>query len=177
VYCTRDADHTAFLDELGAARFAGRVLLHHDQGDPNEALDLWPLLETPGTAQVYCWGPRGLMEAVADMTGHWPSGSIHFESFGADAAVRASNSAFAVRLHRAGTVLSVGADQTILEVLRAHGHKVVSSCESGTCGSCRTGLLGGDADHRDMVLDEGEKSSQIMVCVSRARAGELVLDL
>lgn len=177
VYCTRDAGHTAFLEELGAARFAGRVQLHHDHGDLNQALDLWPLFETPGPAQVYCCGPRGLMEAVADMSGHWPSGSIHFESFGADATARASNSAFDVRLHRSATVLSVGAGQTILEVLRANGHRVPSSCESGTCGSCRTGLLGGEADHRDMVLGEGEKSSQIMVCVSRARAGELVLDL
>ena len=47
--------------------------------------DFWPVFETPGSAHVYCCGPRGLMDAVADMSGHWPSGSIHFESFGVDA--------------------------------------------------------------------------------------------
>ena len=50
-------------------------------------------------------------------------------------------------------------------------------CESGTCGSCRTGLVAGEAEHRDLVLFPDEHATQIMVCVSRARGGELVLDL
>jgi phthalate 4,5-dioxygenase reductase subunit len=33
------------------------------------------------------------------------------------------------------------------------------------------------ADHRDMVLGEDEKRDQIMICVSRAKSEELVLDL
>ena len=88
IYCTRDADHTAFLQELTGPRFAGQVQLHHDHGDIASAFDFWPVFEKPetsGATHVYCCGPRGLMDAVADMSGHWPSGSIHFESFGADA--------------------------------------------------------------------------------------------
>jgi phthalate 4,5-dioxygenase reductase subunit len=38
-------------------------------------------------------------------------------------------------------------------------------------------LLAGEAEHRDMVLSDSEKSSHIMVCVSRAKGAELVLDL
>jgi len=67
--------------------------------------------------------------------------------------------------------------QTILEVLRAHGHDISFSCESGSCGSCKTKLVSGDVDHRDLVLADYEKASQIMICVSRAMGGELVLDL
>ena len=52
-----------------------------------------------------------------------------------------------------------------------------SSCESGTCGSCKTKLVSGDVDHRDLVLTEAEKPANIMVCVSRARSVELLLDL
>ncbi|MBW8721034.1 MAG: oxidoreductase, partial [Polaromonas sp.] len=33
------------------------------------------------------------------------------------------------------------------------------------------------AEHRDMVLTDEEKSGHIMVCVSRAKSPELVLDL
>ena len=44
------------------------------------------------------------------------------------------------------------ADKTILEVLREHGLDVPSSCETGTCGTCRTKMLAGEADHRDLVL-------------------------
>ncbi|MBL7650076.1 MAG: oxidoreductase, partial [Candidatus Hydrogenedentes bacterium] len=47
----------------------------------------------------------------------------------------------------------------------------------GTCGTCRTKLLSGEADHRDMVLLPEEMDSQIMICVSRAKSDELVIDL
>lgn len=176
IYCTRDSANTAFLNEL-ATEFPGRVELHHDHGDPDQAYDFWPVFETPGNAHVYCCGPRGLMDAVADMSGHWPSGTIHFESFGVDARAWSSNQAFTVQLRRSGTAIAVAADQSILEALRASGRHVTSSCESGTCGSCRTGLLAGDVEHRDMVLSDEERATYIMVCVSRAHGGELVLDL
>ena len=181
IYCTRDAPSTAFLAELSGAKFAPHLQLHHDEGDINNALDLWPIFEAPGKEHVYCCGPRGLMDAVADMSGHWPSGTVHFESFGVDASVYAANTPFTVRLNRSGQTVPVRADQSILQALRDSGLRVPSSCESGTCGSCRTSLLGGEVEHRDMVLSDDEKTSNIMVCVSRAKSdqptAELVLDL
>ena len=176
VYCTRDAASTAFR-ELLQSEFAGQLLLHHDHGDLDQAIDLWPEFETPSRTQVYCCGPRGLMDAVADMSGHWPTEAIHFESFGVDASRYAANVPFTVRLNRSGASVPVSADQSILEVLRAAGLQLPSSCESGTCGSCRTTLISGAVEHRDMVLLDEEKSHQIMVCVSRGCGGELVLDL
>ena len=71
----------------------------------------------------------------------------------------------------------MGAQQSILQALRGAGVQVASSCESGTCGSCRVGLLQGQAEHRDMVLLDDEQADNIMVCVSRAVGEELVLDL
>ncbi len=177
IYCTRDAVSTAFLPELTGPDFGRQVQLHHDHGDISKAFDFWPVFETPGDAHVYCCGSRGLMDAVADMSGHWPSGAVHFESFGVDASAYAANTAFTVRLKKAGVSVPVTAEQTILEALRACGHHVPSSCESGTCGSCRTTLLSGEAEHRDMVLTDDDKATQIMVCVSRAKSPELVLDL
>ena len=177
IYCTRDAESTAFLQELTGPEFGKQVQLHHDHGNIDNALDFWPVFETPTKAHVYCCGPKGLMESVADMSGHWPSGSVHFESFGVDASAYAANTAFKVRLAKTGTTLDVTADQSILEALRSAGLRVPSSCESGTCGSCKTGLLAGEVEHRDMVLSDEEKESKIMVCVSRAKSAELVLDL
>jgi len=175
-YCTRDAAGTAFSKEL-QAEFTGQVQIHHDNGDIDQALDLWPVFEKPGPAHVYCCGPRGLMDSVADMSGHWPSGSVHFESFGVDATVYAENTPFSVRLAKSGKTVEVSAEQTILEALRGSGLRVASSCESGTCGTCKTVLLAGEAEHRDMVLTDDEKADHIMVCVSRAKSPELVLDL
>ena len=69
------------------------------------------------------------------------------------------------------------ADVSILEALRAAGVEVPSSCESGTCGTCKTVLLSGEPEHRDLVLAEHERGNRIMVCISRAVSPELVLDL
>jgi|TARA_Y100000310_G_C20643226_1_gene795132 phthalate 4,5-dioxygenase reductase subunit len=74
----------------------------------------------------------------------------------------------------------VASDQAILEAVREAGVKIESSCENGLCGCCRTRLLGGVADHRDLVLTDAERASpeEIMICISRAKAGEvLVLDI
>jgi len=175
-YLTRSPETTAFRDEL--ARRQGTVVIHHDQGDPAAGYDLWPALEQPKGAQLYCCGPRGLMDAVRDMTGHWPTSAVHFEDFGIGAAqATADDQPFTVQLARSGRTLDVPADRSLLDTLRAAGIKVASSCESGTCGTCRTGLLAGTADHRDLVLAPYEQADTIMVCVSRAQGGTLVLDL
>ncbi len=169
IYCTRDAAGTAFRDVL-QAEFGDQVRLHHDHGDPEQAIDLWPEFESPGRAQVYCCGPRGLMDAVADMSGHWPSGAIHFESFGVDASQYAANQPFTVRLQRSGQRDPVAADQSILEALRAPVTRCPVPAKAAPAASCRTGCWSGEAEHRDMVLLDEDKRSQIMVCVSRARA-------
>jgi phthalate 4,5-dioxygenase reductase subunit len=75
--------------------------------------------------------------------------------------------------------MAVPRGTTILDAPRSRGVPAPSSCESGTCGSCRTTLLAGKVDHRDYVLDDDEHESDIMICGSRAQAGcdQLVLDL
>lgn len=177
LYLTRSPEATAFLDELGQPELKKQVRIHHSQGDSGRDFDLWPTLEKPNTAHVYCCGPRPLMEAVRDMTGHWSPANVHFESFNEGGGVRPDDEPFTVKLARTGGEFEVPVGKSILTVLRDHGCNAASSCESGTCGTCRTGLLGGEADHRDMVLMPEEMESQIMICVSRARSAELVLDL
>jgi phthalate 4,5-dioxygenase reductase subunit len=176
--CSRDPEGTAFLNELQQAPWRDQVTLHHDAGNPDDSLDLWPVLETPSEAHVYCCGPQGLMDSVRDMSGHWPTHQIHFESFGASQQGWAENQAFEVVLRRSGQRLTIPADLSILECLRSAGVKVGSSCESGTCGSCKTGLLAGAVEHRDMVLLADEQATHIMPCVSRSVGGAtLELDL
>lgn len=177
-YLTRSPENTAFLKELADPEFAGRVTIHHDRGDPDQAFDLWPVFEEPTKAHIYCCGPRPLMDAVRDMSGHWPTSAVHFEDFGSDLVrPRADDVPFRIRLGRDGEELQVPVGTTILEVLRAHGRRLPSSCESGTCGTCRTRLLAGEADHRDLVLTETERKGEIMICVSRAKSDLLVLDI
>ena len=178
VYLTREPESTAFLDELAAMR--GRVTIHHDAGAPERAFDLWPLLDQPRGRHIHCCGPRGLMQAVRDMTGHWPASAVHFEDFsGGQSTARADDTPFIARLARSGRDVPVPAGTTLMAALDAAGIALPRSCEAGSCGSCRTTLLQGAADHRDLVLMDHERSTQIMPCVSRAAVGcdVLVLDL
>jgi phthalate 4,5-dioxygenase reductase subunit len=176
IYCTRDAANTAYAEELRVL-CGDRLTLHHDDGDPARLFEFWDVLGEPTDEQVYCCGPAPLMEEVRGMTGHWPEGRVHFEDFKPVEVVRADDHAFTVELGRSGGSVTVPADRTILEALRDAGHKTVSSCESGTCGTCKCGVLGGEVEHRDMVLMDDEKSDKIMICVSRAKGDRLVLDL
>ena len=175
VYLTRNPETTAFREEL--LEHGPRVQIHHDHGDPAQAFDLWPLLEKNSAQQVYCCGPQPLMDAVRDMTGHWPHTQVHFESFVDGGAAQAGDREFTVICHRSGPSVTVPVGVSILQALRNEGLDAPSSCESGTCGTCRTMLLQGEADHRDMVLMPEEQATQIMVCVSRAKSATLVLDL
>ena len=174
-YCTRSRDRTAFQQELSGPELRGQVVFHHDGGDPARMIDLWPVLEQP-KGNVYCCGPRGLMESVRDMTGHWSASAVHFEAFTEPERQKPDDRPFTVRLARSGATVAVPVGTTILEAIRAAGHAAPSSCESGTCGTCKTTLLAGEADHRDLVLGEHERGGKIMICVSRARSPELVID-
>ena len=176
-YCSRSPQTTAFREELGAPKFRDAVTIHYDQGDPSRSLNLRPILaERKNREHLYCCGPRPLMEAVRAMTDHWSPTAVHFEAFSEAETHKADDKSFKIKLARSGAVLDVPTTKTILEVLREHGLEVPSSCETGTCGTCRTKMLAGEADHRDLVLADHERKDNIMICVSRARGEEIIID-
>ncbi|CAM3971665.1 PDR/VanB family oxidoreductase [Bordetella tumulicola] len=176
-YLSQAPETTAYLDELTHPDIKAHVKIHHDYGDPANSFDLWPVLEKPNRGHVYCCGPRGLMEGVRDMSGHWSPARIHFESFLEGGGKKPDDQPFRVELAKSGREFEIPVGKSILSVLLEAGVKVSYSCESGTCGSCRTRMLQGSADHRDMVLMPEEQEAEIMVCVSRATCEKLVLDL
>ena len=176
-YFTRTPELMAFRDELSGPTFAGKVVLYHDNGDPDQGYDLWSVLAEPRGAHLYCCGPRGLMDAVRDMVGHWPETAVHFEDFAGALRPDVENRPLVVRLARSGDVVEVPPALSILDALRKSGRVVPSSCESGTCGTCRTRYLAGTPEHRDLVLSEKDKATDVMICVSRATSPELTLDL
>lgn len=177
IYCSQSPNTTVFLKEVTALDLAPYVILHHDNGDLSALYDFWPHLEAPDKRHIYCCGPKPMMEDIKDMSGHWPESQVHFEDFKPVQVLQADDRAFNVFLSKSGKRLEIPKDQSILETLRNEGYDLKSSCESGTCGTCRTGLISGSAAHRDLVLTDREKETSIMICVSRAEDGELVLDI
>jgi len=176
IYCTRGEADTAFLEEMKST-LGDRLTLHHDGGDPEAVFDFWDHLEEPKDMKVYCCGPQPLIDEIEAISGHWPEGRVIFEDFKPVEVVRADDKPFEVKLEKSGITIEVPADRSILEALRESGVPTVSSCESGTCGTCKTRLVSGKVDHRDMVLMDEEKDSYVMICDSRAEEGDLVLDL
>lgn len=182
VYGGRHRAGMAFLD--GLSRYGERVTLWPQ--DEFGLLDLAGLLDRPrpGTL-VYCCGPEPLLAAVEERCRQWPENTLHVERFrtatsDADAGdTAAAGTAFEVVLERSGRSLAVPADRSILTVVEEAGLPVLSSCREGTCGTCETGVLDGEPEHRDSVLTEAERATSdiMLICVSRSRTARLVLDL
>lgn len=182
-YCTRSPEMTAFRADLEKSTQPGQVTFVHDGGDPSKGLDAAKLLAEPGEGRhVYVCGPPGLIKGVREAAAHWPSGTVHFEVFSAEATEELhqdGDSGFQVEIASSGQVFEIPADRTILEVLLANDIEVPRLCEEGYCGSCITDVLEGVPDHRDVVLTEDEQASNklVTVCCSRAKTGRLKLDL
>jgi ferredoxin-NADP reductase len=181
VYGGRTRSSMAFGEHLEAS-YGERVSLRPQ--DEYGLLDLDVLLAAPqpGTL-VYCCGPEGLLQAVAERCADWPPGALHVERFAPkDLAPRGSRGpyeTFQVELARSGMTVTVPPDMSILHTVEEAGVQVLSSCQEGTCGTCETTVLGGTVDHRDSLLTPDEQAAHdtMFICVSRAACPRLVLDL
>lgn len=178
-YGGRSKRGMAFLDEI--AEFHGAVDIVCE--DSAGMLNLPDLLTVPRPdALVYTCGPEGLLGAVESHGAGWPDGSIRLERFKpkvADPIAAGGDRSVRVVCSRSGISAVVAPHASILDTLEGAGLDLPNSCREGMCGSCETPVLEGIPDHRDSVLSAAEQSSgkTMMICVSRARTDELVLDL
>lgn len=185
-YATRTPASAAYAEQFVAlaANSLGKVKLYFDGGVSDQGLDLQAIAQdSPADAHLYCCGPAGMLKAFEAATAQLPPARVHREYFAAPPApaqdAKSTDQAFRVRLSKSGQLVPVDSGTTILDALLNAGVDVPYSCMSGICGMCTTGVLGGVPDHRDHVLSEAEKAcgQQIILCCSRAKSPELVLDL
>ena len=177
-YGGRSRRSMAFLEALEDAT-GERVTLHPQ--DEVGLIDLDRVLGVPrpGTL-VYCCGPEPLLAAVEARCAAWPEGSLHVERFTPkDVGEPVRSDSFEVELAGSGRVLTVPPEKSVLQVLEEAGVPILSSCTEGTCGTCETGVLEGEVDHRDSLLTPAEQAANdtMFVCVSRAAGPRLLLDL
>ncbi|WP_418320130.1 PDR/VanB family oxidoreductase [Piscinibacter sakaiensis] len=181
-YFARSIALAAFHDELSAPAFGGRVDFHYALAPEATRAKLRKILWTRRPhAHLYLCGPRPFMDSVEDVaSATWPPEAIHVEYFTADQdALAAPRGSFVVKLARSGGDYVVPEELSIAQALAQYGVMVDVSCEQGVCGTCLTGVLGGEPDHRDSFLTDEERRScdKVMPCVSRARSDVLILDL
>jgi ferredoxin-NADP reductase len=175
-YGGRTRDSMAYLPVL--EKYGDRVTLVPQ--DEKGLLDLGSVLGTPDSQSlVYCCGPEPLLNAVEGACATWPHGSLHLERFAAKEVEReGDDESFEIVLQRSGLTMAVPPDTSVFQAMRDAGVSVLGSCLEGICGTCETGVLEGEVDHRDSVLDPDEQAEMdcMMVCVSRCRGDRLVLD-
>jgi cytochrome P450/ferredoxin-NADP reductase len=176
-YSGRSRVAMAFLDELTQLH-GDRLRLHvSEEGTRHD----FSALEVDADTRVYACGPARMLDALQAASEAWPEDALRIEHFAASAGKLdpVNEHAFEVELKDSGLVLSVAADQTVLDALRRANIDVQSDCEEGLCGSCEVRVLAGEVDHRDVVLTRTERDThaRMMTCCSRAKGQRLVFEL
>jgi ferredoxin-NADP reductase len=177
-YGFRSRSHGAYWRELQGRYGESRVKLYCE--GEGQMIDVDRLLEhQPLGTNLYVCGPAPM---IAFFTGKarqvgWPEENIHSEQFLAPP----SGKPFLVKLRKSNVEFMVGEYQSILEAIEAQNIEANFLCRGGACGQCETAVceMAGEIEHNDHYLTDDDRQSgkKIMICVSRFKGRELVLDL
>jgi ferredoxin len=96
---------------------------------------------------------------------------LHYERFSPPPVV--DGIPFELELARSGRVLEVPAHRSALDVMLDSDPTAAYSCRQGFCGTCKVTVLGGNVDRRGRTA---EADGEMLVCVSRAGGGRIVID-
>ncbi|MGX1480568.1 UNVERIFIED_CONTAM: ferredoxin-NADP reductase [Streptomyces canus] len=177
-YGGRSRRSMAFLEVLEGT--SGHRVTPYPQ-DEVGLIDLQRILGKPQRhTLVYSCGPEPLLKAVEQHCADWPEGTLHLERFNPkDVGEPVLTETFEVELATTGVTLTVPPEKSILEVVEEAGIPVLSSCREGICGTCETGVLAGEVNHRDSLMTPSEQTTNdtMFICVSRAACPRLVLDM
>lgn len=179
-YCARSQNKAAFVSRIQSSQFAQHVHFHFD--DQAQKLDAKAVIGTPTPdAHIYVCGPNGFMQFIIDTatSQDWPAEQVHKEYFSAASIDKTNDGSFEVEIKSTGKVITISPEQSVLEALEDENIFLPVSCEEGICGTCVTGILAGEPEHRDVFLTDEEKAAnnQFTPCCSRSKSARLVLDL
>ncbi|RTE78467.1 hypothetical protein BHE90_007061 [Fusarium euwallaceae] len=172
-YAVRSRRDAAYLDQLPIHCTA--VYAKDEARRLNLDTIIPPWNESDSPVKIYSCGPSSLLKALKNCTTAmgYPSTALHFESF--EGPEEGPMEPFEVQLKSTKQILPVPAKKSLLDVLKEAGFDVESSCHVGNCGTCMVDLVQGDVDHRGVALDDEQKKSFMLSCVSRGR-GRIVID-
>jgi ferredoxin-NADP reductase len=170
VYAGRSREYMPFLDEvLAVAPDRVTVWADDERGRMPTAADL--LVDAAPTTAVYVCGPTPMLEAVRIARDEHANAGLHYERFGPPPVV--DGIPFELELARSQRVLSVPANRSALGVMLDSDRTTAYSCQQGFCGTCKVKVLAGEVDRRGRAA---EGDDEMLVCVSRAKNGRVVID-
>lgn len=170
VYAGRCRDYMPLLDEVVAVD-PDRVTVWADdeRGRIPTAPDL--LADAGPATSVYVCGPTAMLESVRTARHEHADAPLHYERFGPPPV--SDGVPFELELARSQRVLSVPANRSALDVMLDRDSTTAYSCQQGFCGTCKVKVLEGQVDRRGRTV---EGDDEMLVCVSRAKAGRVVID-
>lgn len=179
-YCARSRNRAAFISRIQSSGFAKKVTCYFD--DEKQSLNAKAVMGSPtASTHLYVCGPTGFMNFVIDSatSQHWPAEQVHKEYFAAESVDKSHDGSFEVEIKSTGKVIQIRANQSVLEALEDEDIFLPVSCAEGICGTCVTGVLKGEPEHRDVFLTDAEKAAndKFTPCCSRSKSARLVLDL
>ena len=134
--------------------------------------------------EVFVCGPDSYMvhaEALLLELGV-PTERIHQESFvlaGAEDVVvdPASEGTHTITFARSGKTTTIPDGLTVLDAAKEVGIRIMTSCQNGICGTCKTGMISGDVDiaHNGGIRQREIDNGKILACCTRPR-GPVVID-
>lgn len=170
VYAGRSRDYMPLLDEVVAVA-PDRVTVWADdeRGRIPTAADL--LADAGPTTAVYVCGPTALLESVRIARDEHANAPLHYERFGPPPVI--DGVPFELELARSQRVLTVPSNRSALDVMLDRDSTTAYSCQQGFCGTCKVKVLAGQVDRRGSAA---EGDDEMLVCVSRAKNGRVVID-
>ncbi|MRG58303.1 2Fe-2S iron-sulfur cluster binding domain-containing protein [Agromyces sp. CFH 90414] len=177
LYLGRTRSSMPFVHEL-VADHGERVVVHTSDGG---RIDIGRWLDAfDPEVKAYTCGPVSLIDDVGAATAGWRPGWSRLERFtAADAGEPARTTPFEVEVLGSGRVVQVAPGEPVAGALRRAGFDLLTSCSRGVCGTCETDVVSGEPDHRDAILDDGERAAGtcFFPCVSRSKSDRLVIAL
>lgn len=178
-YCVKSPEQAAYIERIKNSRLEEFTHFHFSQSGRIKLAEVIPAAQQD--LHLYVCGPTTFNDSVIEcaLDKSWQVSNIHREYFSAAPIDHSVDASFEIEINSSGDILTVPADQSILNVLEDNGYFIPVACEEGVCGTCITGLLGGEAKHKDVFMTEQEhtKMTQITPCCSRAKSARLKLDL
>ncbi len=176
-YAGRDFSEMAFRDRL-QREFPSQLSLY--SSNEKQRMDITNILASSKDKTLfYICGPQTLIDAVRAEAKkqNIDTSRIRFEHFAISVAADAKP--ITVNLQRSNIQLHVKEDETILDAMLDAGIEAPYSCKTGVCKTCAVKVVNGQAQHKDSVLSESDKSQQNLMCpcVSRADGNEITLDI
>ncbi|TRX95991.1 hypothetical protein FHL15_003133 [Xylaria flabelliformis] len=167
-YAVRSLSDAAYLDHLPKAQ---TTIYTKAEGQRLRIREVVPSVDdiVNPHAVIYCCGPTGMIEETRNLTTQlgYPRSHVYFEEFGGGAT--GTGDPFEVEVKTSGNILQVSREKSLLQVLNEAGFDIDSSCLAGNCGACMIDYCKGEVIHHGVALDDEQKSTSMLSCVSRGK--------